>query len=94
MDVSLSNELLEQGLALGKVSSETGLDGRENKVILYLSASRAYRDTIVAVAFDKDGLEMGRTAFAVEAEAGSGDFHVVQFQRFTDLERKSRVELR
>jgi hypothetical protein len=94
VDVSLSKELQEQGLALGKVSSEIGLDDRENKVILYLSASRAYQDTIVALAFDKDGLEMGRTAFVVEAQAGSGDFHVVQFQRFTDLERKSRVELR
>jgi hypothetical protein len=93
VDVSLSDTLLKRGLKLGKVSSEIGLDGRENRVILYISAALAFNDTISAVAFDKDGLEMGRTRIAIEASAGSGEFHEVQFQRFTDLERKSRVEL-
>lgn len=93
LDVSLSDALLDQGLKLGKVDPEIGLDGRQNKVVMYISAARPFQDTVVAVAFNKDGLEMGRTAFMINAAAGSGGFCVAQFQNFTDLERKSRVEL-
>lgn len=94
LDVQLSEELRTHGLKLGKVDLESGSSGKDNRLVIYLSTERTFNDTVSAVAFDKDGLEMGRTAFLLNKAAGTGDFHVVQFQDFTDLERKSRVEIK
>lgn len=94
VDVRLSEALTEQGLTLGKTTLESDASGRDNKLIIYLSSERAVADTVMAIAYDKDGAEMGRTSIAISIPAGSGDFHVLQFQAYTDLERKSRVELR
>ena len=94
VDVRLSEALKEKGLTLGKTTLESDASGRDNKLIVYLSSERAVADTVMAIAYDQDGAEMGRTTIAINMSAGSGDFHVLQFQAYTDLERKSRVELR
>ena len=94
LDVQLSEDLRTKGLKLGKVDLESGSSRKDNRLVIYLSTERTFNDTISAVAFDKDGLEMGRTALLLDKAAGTGDFHVVQFQEFTDLERKSRVEIK
>ncbi|HRH69539.1 MAG TPA: hypothetical protein PLB89_08545 [Flavobacteriales bacterium] len=94
VDVRLSEDLKVQGLALGKTSFESDSAGRTNTLIVYLSSERAITDTLTAVAYDQAGAEMGRTSIPLNIPAGSGDFHLLRFQAYTDLERKGRVELR
>ncbi len=94
IDVRLSDALRTQGLALGKTSFESDSAGRTNTLIVYLSSERAITDTLTAVAYDQAGAEMGRTTVPLVMPAGSGDFHLLRFQTYTDLERKGRVELR
>lgn len=94
VDVRVSEELEAQGLTLGKTSLESDSAGRTNTLILYLSSERSITDTLTAVAYDQAGAEMGRTTFPLIVPAGSGDFHLLRFQAYTDLERKGRVELR
>jgi len=94
VDVRLSEDLKTQGVMLGKTSFENDSAGRTNTLIVYLSSDRAIADTLTAVAFDQAGAEMGRTTVPLVIDAGNGDFHLLHFQTYTDLERKGRVELR
>ena len=94
VDVRLSDALRAKGLVLGKTIVESDSSGRNNRLVLFLSTENAFRDTLTAIAMDEDGLEMGRVAVPLTLAAGSGDHYTIQFQSFTDLERKGRVELR
>lgn len=94
VDVQLSDELLEQGLILGKTQVMSDEQGRDNRLVLYLSTERGYEDTVSAIALDKDGLEMGRTQLVIQANPNTGDHYELRFQDRTDLERKSRVLIR
>lgn len=94
VDVELSSELLERGLILGTTQVESDAQGRDNRLILYLSTERGLVDTLSAIAYDKDGLEMGRTRLALDAAPNSGDHYTLQFQERTDLARKTRVFIR
>jgi len=94
VDVQLSEALKGRGLRLGKTTLESDAEGRDNRLIVYFSSDAAFTDTLTAVAFDQDGLEMGRTQALLTLPPNGGNFSVLQFQPFTDLERKSRVEVR
>jgi|JI9StandDraft_1071089.scaffolds.fasta_scaffold185203_3 hypothetical protein len=94
LTIEPSQDLVARGLVVGKVQVETNSAGSANTLIIYLSTDRSIQDTLHATAFDEEGREMGRSAFAVDLPAGSADFHTILFQERTDLERKSRVVIR
>lgn len=94
VEVDLSEDLRARGLGVGRFMVETDSSGTANRLVLYLSADRSFSDTIQATARDADGVEMGRASLLLALPAGAADYHVLRFQSRTDLERKSRVELR
>ena len=94
VDVRLSDELKAKGLVVGRTQLESGSDGRDNQLIVYLSTENTFSDTLTATAFDQDGVEMGRARMPIHLLAGSADYHTLVFQSRTDLERKSRVEIK
>ncbi len=94
MDVWLSDRLKAARLGIGKTMVESGALGNDNRLLIYLTADSAFADTLRAVAYDQDGTEMGRAHAAVALSAGSADYIELIFQDRTDLERKSRIELR
>jgi len=93
IEVQLSDAVKARGLSLGKVQVEADSAGRDNRVILYCSTTRPFQDTLNALAYDKDGKEMGRASVVIDLPANGADFHTLRFQALTDLERKSRVLL-
>lgn len=93
-DVRVPGELKAQGSTLGKTSLESDSAGRTNTLILYLSTERAITDTLAAVAYDQAGAETGRTTIPSIISTGSGDFHLLRFQAYTDVESKGRIDLR
>lgn len=94
VDITLAPELGERGLIMGKTRVERGESGRENTVVIWLATEQGFRDTLTAIAYDKDGLEMGRARVGVGIEPGMGGYHTILFQEQTDLERKGRVLVR
>jgi hypothetical protein len=94
VDVVLSGPLQARGLSLGRSVVQPDNEGRRNRVMVYLGADAAFRDTVVAFAFDQEGRELGRAPLLVDAPAHSGNYYEVRFASLTDLERKCRVELR
>lgn len=94
VDVQLSDALRAQGLQMGKTVVLSDAQGRNNRLKVYLSTDVGMQDTLSAIAFDKDSMEMGRTTMVLNAPPNSGDHYELVFQEATDLERKSRVLIR
>ncbi len=94
VDVELSAGLQARGLRLGRTQVVSDEHGRDNRLVVYLSTDQGLRDTLSAIALDKDMLEMGRTTLVVDAPPNSGNHYELRFQERTDLERKSRVLIR
>jgi hypothetical protein len=94
VDVKLSDALTAKGLAIGRTQVEADSGGHDNHLVIYLSTTTDIDDTLTATAFDQDGVEMGRTQLPLQLNAGSADYHTFVFQSRTDLERKSRVEIK
>jgi hypothetical protein len=94
VDVQLSEDLVQRGMVLGKTQVVSDEQGNDNRLFLYLSTEIGLRDTLSAIAYDQEGLEMGRTRFVIDAAPNSGDHYELRFQERTDLERKARVLIR
>lgn len=94
LDVRLSDELKSRGLGLGKTLVEADSAGHDNRLLLYLIADSAFAREVTAIAFDKEGREFGRARTSLHMAAGSADYQLFRFQPLTDLERKTRIELR
>lgn len=94
LEVLLSDELKARGLSVGKTQVESDGAGKDNLLVVYLSAERTFKDTLRAIAVDEEGREMGRSMLVLDLPAGGADHHVFKFQTRTDLERKSRVMVR
>lgn len=92
--VELSPAHSAAGLVIGTTSVEADEEGRQNRLVVYLSTSGAVHDTLTAIAYDKRGAEMGRTTQVITMAANTGDHIVLSFQPRTDLGRKCRVEIR
>ena len=94
INVVLSDELKAQGLTVGKTQVEADSAGMDNQLIVYLGADKDLSRAVSAVAMDEEGREMGRSGLHLDLTAGNADYFTFKFQSRTDLERKSRVEIR
>ncbi|MBX2972660.1 MAG: hypothetical protein KF797_06125 [Flavobacteriales bacterium] len=94
IDVRLSDELQQRGLSLGKTMVEEDSAGTDNILVLYMIAAKDFSGPVTAVAIDKDGREYGRASSELSLAANGADYYTLHFQSRTDLERKTRIELR
>lgn len=91
LPVVLDTSLEGLGLSIGKTEA-TGGEGY-NTLNAYLIFDRDLSDSLIAKAYDADGLEMGRVRFAVNGKAGDAAWQTITFPEQTDLEAKGRVVL-
>lgn len=94
IDVALSEELKAKGISLGKTMVEEDSAGTDNVLVLYIIASSDFTGPVTAVALDQEGREYGRATTELALAANGADYFTLPFQSRTDLERKSRIELR
>lgn len=94
IDVQLSDDLRQRGLSLGKTMVEEDSAGMDNILVLYIIASKDFHGPVTAVAIDKEGREYGRASAEVGLAANGADYFTLRFQSRTDLQRKSRIDLR
>ncbi len=93
-ELSVSEGLIKQGLETGKFSiDDDGNGGENNQLTLYLIFNQDI-DTIISVkAFDKNGLEIGRTKLKVNGEAGEAAYYDFKFDSRTYIEVKSKLRI-
>lgn len=94
IDVALSEELKAKGISLGKTMVEEDSAGIDNVLVLYILSSSDFTGPVTAVALDQEGREYGRATTELALAANGADYFTLRFQSRTDLERKSRIELR
>lgn len=89
-ELVLSEELKEKGLKTGKYSVESDM-GNNNKLILYLIFDKDFESVLTAKAYDKNGLEIGRTELNVESKANQAGYYDFLFDKRTHIEVKSKI---
>jgi len=93
-EIVLSQALQDNGLHTGKFSIENSTTGGENNVlVLYIIFNNDFKATLTAKAFDKKGLEIGRSKVAVEGKASDAGYYDFAFDTQTYLEVKSKINL-
>ena len=92
-ELSLSSSLIDKGLKTGKFTIENSEDGRNNQLTVYLIFDRDFKSPVTAKAFDKNGLEMGRSKIDIEGKADEAGYFDFVFDKRTSIEVKSKIVL-
>lgn len=93
VEVNLSADLQSLGLSQGKYAIENADSGEDNRLVLYLIFDKDYQGELLAKAFDKDGLEMGRARIDVVGKAGEAKYFDFNFDKRTFIETKSVITI-
>ncbi len=93
-DIAVSPALQEKGLRTGKFSITNHPDGGENNLlVLYLIFEKDFKTTLLAKAYDKNGLETGRSKTNVEGKAGEAGYYDFLFDKRTYIEARSKISI-
>lgn len=91
-EIVLSPELAAKGLKTGKFSIETDSTGGHNNMLtLYIIFEKGFKEAVTVKAFDKKGLEIGRSKVLVKGKAGDATYYDFKFDRRTYVEVKSKL---
>ena len=93
-DISLSDSLGIRGISTGTHSINNGEDGGENnKLTLYVIFNKDFNSELIAKAFGKDGLEIGRAKTKVKGTRGDAIYVDFVFDKRTYIEVKSKITI-
>ena len=91
-EVVLTEKLKNKGLKTGKFSIvNSSLGGENNLLTLYLIFNQDFKATLTAKAFDKKGLEIGRTKTTIEGKKDDAAYFDFKFDKRTYIEVKSKI---
>ena len=93
-EISLSDKLINNGVKTGKYSIENSQLGGENNVfVVYLIFDKALNAPITVKAFDKKGIEIGRSKLDVAGKAGDAGYYEFEFDKRTYIEARGKLIL-
>ena len=92
-EVSLSQSLMDKGLKTGKFAIENAEGGSNNQLTIYLIFDKDFKSSVTAKAFDKNGLEIGRTKIDIEGKANEAGYFDFIFDKRSQIEVKSKIVL-
>ena len=92
-EISLSQSLLDKGLKTGKFAIENADGGSNNQLTVYLIFEKDLKSSVIAKAFDKNSLEIGRTKIDIERQAGEAGYFDFVFDKRSHIEVKSKIVL-
>ena len=93
-ELSLSDELVAQGLSMGKHTVGSENSSNYNKLTVYLIFEQDMEAEFTAIVLDKNSLEIGRTKLAVEGKAGDTGYFDFVFDERTNIEVKSSINIK
>lgn len=93
-EITLSDTLKNKGLRTGKYSISSDTTGGQNNLLtLYIIFEKDFSKTISVKAFDKSGLEIGRTRMLVDGKFGDAKYYDFAFDKRTNIEVKSKITI-
>lgn len=91
-EISVSKNLLDSGIKTGAYDIED-TSGKNNTLILYIIFAKDFKNTITVKAFNKKGLEIGRTKIEISGNKGDADYYEFVFDERTDIGFKNKITL-
>ncbi|OYQ43815.1 hypothetical protein CHU92_02915 [Flavobacterium cyanobacteriorum] len=90
----LSEELKAKGITTGKFYIENdSVTKKDNKLVIYLITEKAFSGDITFKVAGDDGTELGRATLQLNTKAGSAGYHDIAFDKRTDIENKSIINI-
>ena len=90
-EIKLSNQLVNKGLRTGVYDIISGANDNNNKLTLYLIFDKGINQTIIAKAYNKNGLEIGRAKTAINANAEDAGYYEFEFDKRTDIGFRNKI---
>ena len=90
-DVKLSKHLTSIGLKTGVYNVNSGTNGNNNQLTLYLIFNNDINEKIVAKAYNKNGLEIGRAKTTINGNAGDAGYYDFEFDTRTDIGFRNKI---
>jgi hypothetical protein len=93
-ELIVSPTLKDKGIKTGKyeISNDT-LGGENNRLILYIIFDKDFKEPVSVKAFDKKGMEIGRTKVLIEGKADEAKYYDFTFDKRTYIEVKSKLHI-
>lgn len=91
-EIVISENLQNKGIKTGNyeiVNDPEG--GKDNLLTLYLIYDKDIKTKITAKAFNKNGLEIGRSAIDIEGKSGEADYVDFKFNKRTEIGVRSKI---
>jgi hypothetical protein len=90
-EIVLSEELKKKGIQTGTFSVDRHLGSNNNKLTLYLIFEQDFKGTLFAKAFDKKGLEIGRSKIKVTGKAEDAGYYDFEFDERTNIGVRNKI---
>ena len=93
--VTVSPELKSAGVEIGKfIINEDTNSHNKNRLSVYVIAGKPLNQTITAKVIDPKNREYGRVSVKIRANSGEASFFDFIFDKRTDIEGRSKIELK
>jgi len=92
-EILLSKKLKSKGLKTGTYDIEGQPIGNNNKLTVYIIFNEDFNSELLAKAYNKNKLEIGRTRTTVEGKAGDAGYFEFVFDKRTDIGFRNRITI-
>tara|TARA_R110002074_G_C12271671_1_gene642234 strand:- start:237 stop:689 length:453 start_codon:yes stop_codon:yes gene_type:complete len=92
-EILLSEQLKNKGLKTGAYNIDAQSINNNNKLTLYLIFNQNFSKELVAKAYNKNGLEIGRAKSKVNATKGDAGYFDFKFDERTDIGFRSKIRI-
>ena len=93
LKIILSESLKSKGISAGKNYISSVGEGSNNQLTIYFIFENDFRDTLIAKAYDKEGMETGRCKMEITGKNGDAGYFDFIFDSRTRLESKSIIKI-
>ncbi|MEY5046737.1 MAG: hypothetical protein RLZZ175_96 [Bacteroidota bacterium] len=90
--IELQPSVSSAGLKTGSFSIQSDSTGGKNNLLtIYFIFDKDFKKEVLVKAFDKSGLEIGRSKQTITAKAGEAKYFDFKFDKRTYIEAKSKI---
>ncbi|WP_179348997.1 hypothetical protein [Winogradskyella pacifica] len=91
--IILSDSLLKKGLKTGVYTIDTQNHSNNNKLTLYFIFKTALNAEVIAKAYNKSGLEIGRAKTTIQGQKGDAGYFEFLFDQQTDIGYRNTITI-
>lgn len=91
--IILSDSLLKNGLKTGVYTIDSKIHNNNNKLTLYLIFEHTLNTEVIAKAYNKSGLEIGRAKTTIKGQKGDAGYFEFLFDQQTDIGFRNTITI-